>query len=241
MAAPTSCADLGDAAAQLAGCCLPDNKAAYCDGGQLVTSDCAVWNTTCGQVPQWNMNYCAPTGVTARCGDVPAPHSTGQVLHFRTVTNTWWMACYDAADSTVFIYIEDLNEDKTALRFQLKLGGPQPWQGRTVDLGSYSKIALPFFLETLNDIMFDSGGSYDGEFLGYRGTVEFQQLTDVNPIGTPFRIRIRNYWGREIGRDAAMMCTELPNGRRMNVDDTIVEGQINDLHVDSDCRMWAGG
>ena len=242
MAQPARCADLGDTAAQARGCCLPDGNAASCEGGQLQITKCSAWGTTCGTVPQFdNASYCAPTGNTAACGEVVAPHTTGATIHHATVNNTWWMACYDSMKGSVFIYIEDLNEDKTALRFNLKLGG-QNWQGRTVDLQDYHKLAGPFFAQTLNDIMFDSGGGYDGEFQGYRGTVTFDQLTETNPIGTPFRITFQNFWGREVTvGDTAATCIDKPNGRRFHFDRDVVEGQINDLHVDSDCRMWAGG
>ncbi len=242
MAAPASCADLGDAAAQVRGCCLPDGNAASCEGGQLQITKCSAWGTTCGTVPQFNnASYCAPTGNTAACGEVVAPHTTGATINHATIANTWRMACYDAMKGSVFIYIEDIDVEDTALRFSINLGG-QGWQGRTVDLQDFHRLAQPFFAQTLNDVKFDEGGSYDGAFLGYRGSVTFEQLNETAPVGSTFRIRFRNFWGREVtSRDTAASCADVPNGRRFHFDDFTIEYDIRDLHTDADCIEWAGG
>ncbi|MBI2895954.1 MAG: hypothetical protein HYY06_20520 [Deltaproteobacteria bacterium] len=237
VASVTDCGQIGDAEAQERGCCQPDGVAAFCDGGRLVTTDCGAFDTTCGQVDQWNMAYCEPNDLGG-CREVVAPRTSGEILEYSAIQINWDMACWADEDDSLFIFVEDTEEDDIALRLVIfRDGGPS--EGETVDMNEYAGLAAPFFVETLSGVAFDEGGSYDGEYLAYAGSATIEAFDEDTPVGSTFRIRFDDLWAREIG--AGQVCEEVEDGRRMHIDSVTIEVAVGALHEDSECIEWGGG
>lgn len=233
----TSCGEIAEPAT---GCCQPDGVAVFCDGDRLVETDCANHRTTCGPVSDWAMNHCVPTGA-GRCADVVAPRTTGAVLEYGTIDVIWDMACWDDADGSLFVFLEDYDRDDIALRFRLYPGAMgAPAVGETTSLGRYSALANPFFVSMLSGIAFDEGGSYDAEFLAYAGTVTIESFDAGSPVGSTLRMVFEDVWGREVNITRTS-CGDVENGRRMHIRRLAFEVTVGALHSDAECIEWAGG
>jgi len=242
--AVTSCDQIGDAAAQAAGCCQADGTAAFCDGGRLVTADCGCYGTSCGQVDSWAMSWCEPTG-QSHCLDVVAPTSTGTVLSYPTIDVNWQMLCWHSGTRTeigwdLFVYVEDIELEDVALRFPFYLEGGFPEVGATIDLACHSGLARPFYISTLSGVAFDEGGGYDAEYVVYEGSARVVSFDASSPVGSWFEIELDDVWAREANVTSGG-CSDAPNGDRMFIDHLVIEGTIADLEADTDCRWWVLG
>ncbi len=109
-----------------------------------------------------------------------------------------------------------------------------------MDLACHSGMARPFFVSTLSGVAFDTGGSYDAEYLVYSGTATVRSFEAGSPIGTYFRMDFDDVWAREI-RSTSAGCSDVADGDRMHIDHLVVEGTIADLEADWDCRAWILG
>jgi hypothetical protein len=237
-----SCADIGDAAAQAKGCCQAGDAAAYCEANQLVQTDCKAFNTSCGEVANWGMNYCKPTGAKY-CADVVAPKTTGQVLDYGTIQFNWEMACWNddkPSDRSLFVFVEDYEQDDIALRFGLYVDANPPKVGVPFKMNAYAALAKPFYISMLSGIAFDRGGSYKAEFLVYAGTVTIKELNTTIPVGTQLKMEFTDLWGREIQATSGG-CQDKVNGDRLRIKKLVIDITIGALHKDQDCIDWAGG
>ena len=241
----SSCAQIGDGAAQEAGCCQPDNIAVFCDGGQLRKIDCRGFDTTCGNATEWGMSYCLPTGAP-NCSDVVAPRTSGRIHNYSTINVNWQMLCWHSGGHSdigwdFYVYVEDIERDDIALRFPFYLeDGDWPEVGVTYDLEYYSWPARPIFVSALTGVLFDEGGGYDTDFFAYDGTMRVTDFNRHSPIGSYFRIEFDDLWAREF-RATASSCDDVANGERFHVDHLVIEGTIADLDSDWDCRFWILG
>jgi hypothetical protein len=240
----TRCDQIGDVAAQSAGCCQPDGVAAFSDGGELHSLDCGGFDTTCGHVSTWDMSYCVPTGAP-NCADVVAPRTSGTVHRYSTITVNWQMLCWNRGghadiDWDLYVYVEDIERDDIALRFPFYLDGAWPEVGETYDLEYYSWPARPFFVSALTGVRFDEGGSYDTDFFAYDGTFRVVEFNRSSPVGSYFRVEFDDLWAREF-RATSSSCSDVRDGERFHVDHLVIEGTIADLDTDSDCRLWILG
>jgi hypothetical protein len=230
------CGDIGDGAAQAEGCC-DGGVAVFCEGGELRRGNCDAWNTSCGHVAEFDQVWCEPTGANA-CADVVAPTTDGDVLEYGTINANWDMACWDDADDSLFVFIEDTEVEDIALRFYIWTGNGIG-EGDVIDMAEHHSLTMPFFVETLSEVRFDEGGGYDGEYLAYAGTFTFTQLDESSPVGSELRFEIEDLWLREIG--GVNECSDVSDGRRMHIDRLVYSTPIGALHEDSECIEWAGG
>lgn len=235
----TSCDELGTSSEQAFGCCEADGSAVVCEDGKVRRGNCDAWGSRCTEVPAWDQVWCEPTGATAACSEVVAPTTSGEVLEFESLNFTWDMACWDDADRSLLVFLEDTAVVDVAMRFYI-WAGEGIEEGDTVDLSEYSALAMPFFVETLSGVAFDEGGSYDGEFLAYSGTFTFTSFNTDSPVDSWMEIEINDFWAREI-EPGSRTCTELEEGRRMHIEHLTYRVQIGALHHHGECIQWAGG
>jgi hypothetical protein len=204
----TRCDQIGDVAAQSAGCCQPDGVAAFCDGGELHSLDCGGFDTTCGHVSTWDMSYCVPTGAP-NCADVVAPRTSGTVHRYSTITVNWQMLCWNRGghadiDWDLYVYVEDIERDDIALRFPFYLDGAWPEVGETYDLEYYSWPARPFFVSA-DGSAFRRRRELRHRLLRVRRHLQGRRIQPEQPGGQLFQSGIRRPLGARVPCDLQLV------------------------------------
>lgn len=184
------------------------------------------------------------TGVSVppgRCLEPVSPTSTGPLIELDTLHFNWSMQCYEPADGSLFVFVEDTKDQHVALRFYNFLNHGGPATGDTIDLAQHLGRARPFFLSMISGIETEPTWRYERDYLAYSGQVIVHRLQRQNPVGTTLRVELRDLRAREVRNYTDGRCESVPNGARIHVRSLILELPVNDLHRDQDCIDWAGG
>ncbi|MEZ4393274.1 MAG: hypothetical protein R3A48_19490 [Polyangiales bacterium] len=182
-----------------------------------------------------------PVTMNGSCSDAVPPTTTGPVLELDTIRFNWSMQCYRPENGSLFVFIEDTENQMVALRFYDFLNNGGPATGSTVNLAQYRLPAAPFFVSTISGIQTEPMWSYQRGYVAYAGQVIFHQLQRTNPVGTRMRVEFRDVWAREVRQYTNGRCDNVANGGRMHIRSIMLDLPVNNLHTDQDCIDWAGG
>lgn len=182
-----------------------------------------------------------PVTMNGSCTDPVPPTTRGPVLEFETIRFNWSMQCYRPENGSLFVFVEDTENQMIALRFYDFLNNGGPATGDTIDLSRYRLPAMPFFVSTISGIVTEPMWGYQRAYVAYEGQVIFHQLQRANPVGTRMRVEFRNVRAREVRQYTNGRCENVTDGGRMHIRSLILDLPVNNLHTDQDCIDWAGG
>jgi hypothetical protein len=163
------------------------------------------------------------------------------VLELDTIRFNWSMQCYRPENGSLFVFVEDIENQMVALRFYDFLNNGGPATGSTIDLANHRLPAAPFFVSTISGIETEPTWRYQRGYVAYAGTVIFHQLQRMNPVGTRMRVEFRDVRAREVRQYTNGRCENVANGGRMHIRSLMLDLPVNNQHTDQDCIDWAGG
>lgn len=182
-----------------------------------------------------------PVTMNGTCTDPVPPTTRGPTLEFDTIRFNWSMQCYRPENGSLFVFVEDTENQMIALRFYDFLNNGGPATGDTIDLSRYRLPAMPFFVSTISGIVTEPMWGYQRAYVAYEGQVIFHQLQRANPVGTRMRVEFRNVRAREVRQYTNGRCENVTDGGRMLIRSLMLDLPVNNLHTDQECIDWAGG
>ena len=182
-----------------------------------------------------------PVTMNGSCTDPVPATSRGPLLELDTIRFNWSMQCYRPENGSLFVFIEDTENQMVALRFYDFLNNGGPATGDTVDLSRFRVPSAPFFVSTISGIVTEPMWSYQRGYVAYEGQVVFNQLQRTNPVGTRMRVEFRNVRAREVRQYTNGRCENVVDGARMHIRSIVLDLPVNNARTDQDCIDWAGG